>query len=264
MPARLRFRDRFFTRPVARATTSPSAILVTGAAAAAGVLAFGPFGVLAGLVGYAARVALAVPRNAKGERIDPFAVKEPWRRFVSEAVQAQRRFAQAIRGMASGPLQERLTEIGARLDTGVEEVWRIARRGQLLADARRQIDVRQAQWELQQVRANTGEGWARGSPLEQTAQALQAQIDTAARMDGVIRDTIDRLRLMDARLDEMVTRAVELSVQADTSADLGGLGNDVDGLVTEMEALRQALEDTSGRAPTVALPDPPTSAAGPA
>jgi len=258
---RIRFRDRFFTRPVARATTSPSAILATGAAAALGVLAFGPFGLIAGLAGYAARVALAIPRNQRGERIDPFAVNEPWRKFVSEAMQAQRRFAQAIRGMASGPLQERLTEIGARLDTGVEEVWRIARRGQLLADARRQIDVREAQWELAQVRTNAGRGLPQGSPQEQTAQALQAQVDTAARMDGVIRDTLDRLRLMDARLDEMVTRAVELSVQADSSADLGGLGNDVDGLVTEMEALRQALEETGGRGPAP-LTDPPMSAPG--
>jgi len=256
VPRRLRFRDRFFTPRVARATTSPGAILATGIAAAAGVLAFGPFGVLAGLAGYAARVALAVPRNPRGERIDPFAVNEPWRRFVSEAVQAQRRFAQAIKGMAAGPLQERLAEIGTRLDTGVEEVWRIARRGQLLAGARRQIDVRDAQWQLGQLpRA------AEGSPQYQTAQALQAQIDTAARMDGVINETIARLQLMDARLDEMVTRAVELSVQADTSADLGGLGADVDGLVTEMEALRQALEDTSGRTPSV-VEEPPPSAAG--
>jgi len=260
VPQRLRFRDRFYSPRVARAVTSPSAILATGAVAALGVVAFGPLGVLAGALGYAARVAFAIPRNARTDRIDPFGVNEPWRKFVSEAIQAQRRFGEAIRGMADGPLQERLTEIGGRLDTGVDEVWQIAKRGQLLADARKRLDPDAAHWELTQMQQDAGPGWTRGSAVDQTAQALQAQIDTAIRMDTVIRETIDRLRLMDARVDEMVTRAVELTVHAESSTDLGGLGADVDGLVTEMEALRQALDDTSGR--TVSVPDPPSAATG--
>lgn len=262
MAQRLKFRDRFYTPRVAQAVTSPSAILATGVVGALGVLAFGPFGLLAGALGYAARVAFAIPRNEKTARIDPFGVGEPWRKFVSEALQSQRRFAEAIRGMAGGPLQERLVEIGGRLDTGVEEVWEIARRGHLLAQARKRLDPAAAQYELGQVvEENREHAWVEDSPVAQTARALQAQIDTAARMDGVIRDTVNRLRLMDARMDEMVTRAVELSVQAQSSDDLGGLGADVDGLVTEMEALRQALDETSGR--PVEMPDPPSAATGP-
>ena len=53
-----------------------------------------------------------------------------------------------------------------------------------------------------------------------------------------------------ARLDEAVARAYELSVQASDVADLGGLGNDVDNLVVEMEALRQGLEEAGGQAAT--------------
>ena len=261
MPPRLRFRDRFYTPRVARALTSPSAILATGATAAVGVVALGPFGVLAGLVGYAVRVALAIPRNERGERIDPFAVNEPWRRFVSEALQSQRRFDDALHGMAEGPLRDRLGEIGDRLSTGVEECWRIARRAQSLSQARRQVDPGAAHRELAQLQADAGAPWATGPRLEQTAQALKAQIAAAERMDAVIADAIGRLRLIDARLDESVTRAIELSVQADTVGELGGLDADVDGLVTEMEALRQALEETSGRPPTMPGP-PPTSAAG--
>ena len=62
---RLSFRDRFFSPKVARAVTSPSAILATGAAAAVGRGSpFGPFGRRsAGLLGYAARVGLAIPRE---------------------------------------------------------------------------------------------------------------------------------------------------------------------------------------------------------
>ena len=46
-------------------------------------------------------------------------------------------------------------------------------------------------------------------------------------------------------MDELIARAAELSVTS--SDDLGGLDNDVDGLVNEMEALRQAMDET-GRA----------------
>jgi hypothetical protein len=250
--ARLSFRDRFFSPKVARAVTSPSAIVATGAAAAVGVLAFGPFGVLAGLLGYAARVAIAIPRGGRSERIDPFGVKEPWRKFVSDAVQTRRRFDEAIRGMAKGPLRDRLVEIGGRLDTAVEEVWHIAKRGQIIADARRRLNPDQTRWEMSQV-VPPG-GWIEpGSTAEQTMKSLRAQLETAERMDSVIAATVDRLRLLDARLDETVTRAVELSVDSPSSADVGGvsgLGADVDGLVTEMEALRQALDEADRAAPT--------------
>ena len=65
MPA-LRFRDRFFTPPVAHAVTSPSGILAAGVGAAVGIVALGPIGALAGLAAYAVRVAVAIPRPSKG------------------------------------------------------------------------------------------------------------------------------------------------------------------------------------------------------
>ena len=68
----------------------------------------------------------------------------------------------------------------------------------------------------------------------------------------MIADTADRLRLLDARLDEAVTRAIELSVRADGPEELRGLGDDIDTLVGDMESLRQGLDEvdasSSGRA----------------
>ena len=214
------------------------------------MLAFGPIGLLAGLVGYAGRVALAIPRNDRGPNIDPFAVKEPWRSFVNDAVKARRRYDDAIEDMQPGPLKERLVEIGGRLDTGLVEVWNIAKRGQIIADARRHMNPDEARWEMGQL-APPGTTITPGSTNEQTMASLQAQVAAAERMDKVIRDTIDRLRLLDARFDETVTRAVELSVDSPaTGTGIGGLGDDVDGMVTEMEALRQALDETDQASPS--------------
>ena len=63
----------------------------------------------------------------------------------------------------------------------------------------------------------------------------------------------DRLRLLDARFDELVARTVEVSVG---TGDTDVLGDDVDGLVNELESLRIAMEETDRAAGQPdALPD---------
>ena len=228
---------------------SPLGIVLAGAGAAVGIVTgLGPIGaVVLGAAAWGGRVAAAVPRAPKPERIDPFTLNEPWRRFVQGALQAQARFNDAVHNAKAGPLRERLREIGERVETGVEECWRIANRGQELVDARRHLHVGEAQRELAELESQlAAEG--RGtpdpsSPLAGTLMALRAQLASAERLDRTIADARDRLRLLDARLDEALARAVELSVQAGDVADLGGLGDDIDNLVDEMEALRQGLEE---------------------
>jgi hypothetical protein len=241
------FRDRFLSPPVARAITSPSGILLAGAGASAAILVGLPIAaiVAVGAAAWATRVAVAVPRDSSdAQHIDPFALQDPWRGFVRGALGARNKFDEAVRNARRGPLRERLTEIGGRLDDAVSECWRVARRGQALTDARSQLDTTNARRELASL--------DQASPSQsKTAEALQAQIASAQRVDATITDARDRLRLLDARMDEAVARAIELSVR-DGDVDLGGLGNDVEGLVGDMEALRQGLEEADRTAPGVA------------
>lgn len=251
------FRDRFLTPRVAHAITSPSAIALTGAGAAAAILiGLGPIGAVAlGAGAYAARVLAAVPRAPKRPGINPKELDEPWRGLVQQILEANRRFDRALQGVRSGPLRDRLGQLGERLETGVDEAWRIAQAGQQLGAGRRQIDTDQIRLELQQAQTSP-----RTERTDQTIAAIQAQLASADRLDATISDTYDRLRLLDARLDEMVTRTVELSVtQADTD-DLGGLGDEVESIVDDMEALRQAVEETR-YSPPVQMPDPATTTA---
>ena len=232
---------------MARAITSPSGILLAGAGASAAILVGLPIAAIVGVgaAAWAARVVVAVPRDATdAEHIDPFALQDPWRTFVRNAQQARRKFDEAVHNARGGPLRDRLAEIGGRLDDAVSECWRVARQGQALADARRQLDTKGAQRELATL--------DQSSPSQtKTAEALQAQIASAERLETTTNDARDRLRLLDARLDEAVARAVELSVSGG-DAELGGLGNDVDGLVGDMEALRQGLEETEQPSPGTA------------
>jgi hypothetical protein len=246
MPRRS-FRDRFFTPPVARAITSPSGILLAGATASAGILIGLPLvGVVAvGAAAFAARVVVAVPRDHSRQRIDAMEVSEPWRHFVREALDARRRFEGAVHDATPGPLHDRLAEIAARIDDGIDDCWRVARQGHALSKARRRLDADDAARELAQITSASQSPPAEGSALEKTVQSLQAQLSSAQRMDTTISETQDQLRLIDARLDEAAARAIELSVNAGSVAELTTLSDDVDGLVGDLEALRQGMEETA-------------------
>lgn len=268
--AALSFRDRLLTHRGARAITSPVGIL-GGVAVAAGTAVAGLPVVAAVPLGLAVWVVNGwrlLPRAPRRERIDPFTLQEPWRRFVQNALQARTRFAEAVTRVQPGPLRDRLEEIGERMQTGVDECWQIARRGQALARARRGIDLADVERRLAQAGAGAppeiastsgpeGGGTEAGLPVpagetaspgpSQSAivESLQVQKATANRLDQVIDDAEAQLRLLGARLDEAVARTLELSAHAGSEAGtVSGLGDDVDSLVSEMESLRLALEET--------------------
>ena len=95
--------------------------------------------------------------------------------------------------------------------------------------------------DLRVVRHGEAPGPGRND-LEATAEALQSQLDSVERLAATARDTRDKLRRLDAGLEEAVARAVELSLRATEVTELGSLGTDVDGVVGELESLRSALD----------------------
>ncbi len=198
---------------------------------------------IGGVVGF-----VSLRRNRPGGRaasapgrgaIDPFTINEPWRRFVQNALQARSRFDDAVATAKDGPLRVRLKEIGRSLDTGVRSTWDTAQQGQLLRNARRAIDVAQVQRRLEQARQGTD------PTAEATARSLQAQLETAARLDAVSAEAESKLKLMTAQLDEAVAHAAELSTRAGDATELSGVETDIADVAMQMEALRLALEETN-------------------
>ena len=74
----------------------------------------------------------------------------------------------------------------------------------------------------------------------QPAARASSQLASADRLKALSAQTADRLRLTQARLDELVTRAAEVSVGA---SDTDHFAHDVDGLVIELEALHLAVRE---------------------
>jgi hypothetical protein len=240
--------EHWKSRKTGDAVMAPSAIVLAGVGAAAAILGGLPALAVAGVgaLAYLARVAMLVPRRARGERIDTMTISDPWRAYVNEALDAQRRYRKAVSTASPGPMRDRLVEIGDRIDDGVNECWRVGRRGDALVDAIGNLDAPSAFRDLEAAKRDSGAD--QSDAQRATMKALQAQLDSADRLTAVARDAQEKLRLLNARLDEAVARAVELSITAADVGELGGLGGDVEDVVSEMETLRVSLEEAGGTA----------------
>jgi hypothetical protein len=256
------FRDRFFTPRVARAMMSPLGIVAFGVGAAASIVVGLPLVAAAGIgaLAWGGRVLAAVPSPPPSSRVAPNTLSEPWRTYAMQAEESKKRFDRVVASVPAGPLKDRLQQLSGRLDEGIDESWRIARRGHEIVAAIGTIDTASAQRELTELMRSVGRQQPTPSQAE-TAQALEAQLASANRLAALADRSRDRLRLLDARFDELVARTVEVSVG---SGDTDVLGNDVDGLVNELESLRIAMEETDraagGQVASFPEPEPPPTA----
>lgn len=256
-------RDDLPTRPVARAVLSPVAVATGGGALLAGAVGgMGwPGAILLGLIAWTIPVTATAVRNGRAgrpERIDPYTLQDPWLSHVRTSLTYRSKVRELAGTSRSGPLHDRLAEITGRVDTAVDEAWQIGKRGQALSQARSAISTSSVDREISSLEedlATTSPGSTNN--LAAALDALRTQRATADRLDGIIQDTNSQLRLMNARLGEVVGRAAELSAQAGSSASLDNLSTDVEGLLTDMEALRQALDEMDGNSGGL-----PTSSSG--
>ena len=199
--------------------------------------------VLVGLVVLAAGAAAGLARARRHRRgprpiaIDPFTLSEPWRRHIAAAQATQRRYKEIIRSTPDGPLHTRLGEIDAQVQHAVQECFGIARRGDELDDALARFDTGALHRQLERA----GDDATRAS--------VQSQLDSASRIRTTRDDTDARLRLLTTRMGELVAQGAEVSVGADNTDELG---NGVGDVVTQLEALRLALNDinSTGRSAT--------------
>lgn len=233
------FRDRFYTQRTAKALLSwrlPAAAMLAIVLVVVG--AHWGVAVLAGLVAYAGLVVVAMPRATGSVAIDPFTVSEPWRRFVTAAQRSGRVLHETVDSTADGPLKARLADIVERLDTGLTEVWQIANRGDQIDDAVRRLDPTALRSKLQTLERQAARGGSADVAAAMTS--VKAQLGSADRLKAQSDDTANKLRLAQARLDELAARATEVSVGA---SDSEAFASDVGELIVEIEGVRLALEE---------------------
>lgn len=253
------FRERFDTSTMVRTLLSGRLAIGVGvgvAMAVAGLPLVVSIGTGAALYAALVGAALRRPRRTAARRLDPFTVGEPWRQYVQGAQRAARQVHDTVASTPSGPLRDRLESIVERLDHGLDEVERVARRGDEIDAAVRRLDptaLRSKLATLEQQRssdarepvetAETTEGLDDVSDeLGAAIDSVRDQLETTERLKARSDDTARRLRLSQTRLDELTARAAEVSIGA---GDTDIYEHDVDDLVIELEGLRLAIEETN-------------------
>jgi hypothetical protein len=245
---------------VVRAAVSPSAVIVTAAGVGIGLAAQSVvLAVVLGAGAWLGRMAVAVWRSKRKRKrlpvvtIDPYAVPEPWRQYVREALGARQRFDQTVAEWPAGPLHDRLVALQPRVWQATDEVWAIAQRGAALSGTLRGVPVASARPTTSQLSAELRRVQAeqqQTAPSDQQAalarseEAIAAQLRAAHRAEAAQGELLDRLRVLTARLDEAVTQLLELGLdQSGNEGALDRVAGSVDALVDEIAALDQGLRE---------------------
>lgn len=220
---------------------SPITVLLVAGAAAVAYMAGLPWWAAALLAAavWAARVLLASKlarlTASRPPRIDPFALREPWRLYVKNAIGSQRNFQRALQSVDTGPLHDRLSEIGKRVDRGVLECWEVARKGQKLTDARRAIDIGSAKRTIEEPDSHPA-----------LVEAANSKIAAHQRLKAREDEVKISLEVLDARLQEAVARASEMATRSMAADDLDSITDAIDGVVGDLESLRLGLDSVDG------------------
>ncbi len=250
-------------RRLARALLSPWA-MAAGLGLGGPLIASGQtaVGLLSGVAAWATGVFWSLRRSksnsqraterASSDRVDPFAVGEPWRRYVQSSQSARTRFATAVDATASGPLRDRLESIGERVNEAAQEIWVIAKDGHTLNGALKAFNITENNLRVsaatEAVKEATPE---RLLSLQSSLDSAISRQQSAVRLSAQRTSLEDRLRELDGKLDELAARGIELSASSATSdADpsLDTLRSAVDDVIVDMEALRQAMNETGALA----------------
>ncbi len=169
--------------------------------------------------------------------IDPAAVPPAYRAPVADALRARTQFGDLVAGLRDGPLQDRLRELGGRVDAGVLAVWRTASQAAEIDRVTATLDPERVTAELKQAR--------RTGAADDVVAALQARFASTQRLLNSRDELRDRLPVLEARLGTAVARAAELALTSPASAatDIAALEADLDAVVVELGALGAATSE---------------------
>lgn len=236
---------------------APSGLVLAGGGVLAGELAHLPLAAAVGIGIGAWLVRLALAALGRGRRrlptvtIDPWAVPEPWRPLVQEALGSRDRFDHMVADWPPGPLRERLSSACQAVSDATEEVWRIARLGASLTPSGPGAPTGEAlSGRLRALQA------ARGSQPDPSMDAeeasLAAQLQAVRRREAAAQQVLDRMRMVVAQLTVAVADLAGLALGSQDlgsqSGPLGGGAGPLDAIAAlpaELEALRKAVDEVS-------------------
>ena len=156
-----------------------------------------------------------------------------WAPVVADAVEVRRRWYELVAGLREGPVRDRLTELGEKIDAGVLAVH---------ATASRAADAERIAATLDADKVTDDYKRAKRDPSVDPAllDALSVRFASVQRVLNALDDVDRQLRLLDARLGAAVARGAEVALTAGEGSD--DLARELDAVVGELGALQQSLD----------------------
>ena len=232
----------------------------------AGVLAGAVVGILVA-AGIALRTWWRGFRKEPGVDVDPWALPDPWRQLVAQAVGAERRFRTAASSMPPGPLLDRVVEMEPTLHAQVLQVWDAARQGAALtggfpAGARTEPSGALATElrSIQEERARRKQAGGDTVELGGAEAAVAARLREARRAEAVAGEILNGLRSAVARLEAAVTALAQLASDSAAQPGFEAARASMESVSADLSALRSGLEEVAGVLPatgSLAPEDPP-------
>jgi DNA repair exonuclease SbcCD ATPase subunit len=157
-----------------------------------------------------------------------------YRPSVADAHRVREQFAQLVSSVSPGPLQERLRELGARVDAGVAAVEETARRATELERIVESLEPERVTADLKQAR--------RAGADAEVVDALASRFASVQRLLDNLDSLRSRLPVLEARLGTAVARTAEIAFTT-SSSGLQDVERDVQTLVSELESLAVATDE---------------------
>lgn len=192
--------------------------------------------------------------GAGSDAIDPWALPEPWRELVRDAVNAGRRFEVAAASLPPGPLREHVVTLEPGVAQQVRAVWETAQRGAALTGGfppgTRPESASALSERLRSVQEEgSRETGDRHTELARTEAALASRLREAKRSESVSAWLQDGLRSAIARLEAAVTSLAELGGQPSGTGTAGNLAMSIDSVGEQLSALQAGLREVGGALP---------------
>jgi hypothetical protein len=183
------------------------------------------------------------PGGAPALAVDPRSTEGWW---LERARKARESFSELARGMAPGPLAERVAMMEPQVDDTIGTLARLAAQATAAGRALARIDgggLDQEEARLRASRAAAGGDVA--AELDRSLASIQAQREVRRRLDAARTGVLARLESGTLGLESLVARVVELSaIAASGPAAISGGTATVDQLGDELEGIRQGLAET--------------------
>lgn len=202
-----------------------------------------PLAIGTGALVYALKVALDLPvwRRARRQSAPAPLPGTPEALWVERGERALMSIQQLWRSARSEAIAQRCASIAAQADTSLTALRQLAHQGGVVSAVGRPGEIDELRNAEQNVRAQLARATGPlGLELERTVASIAARRQAAERLDAARRELHRRTEGAALGLEEVVARLAEIVALTDA----GRRSAPIDDLISELDALANALEET--------------------